>query len=370
MARLVSRLAPVSTIWLGLLAGCASNAITPPPPSSGSGSGTGSTSGTASGSGTGTGTGAASGSSGTGGASGTSTSGAASKMDAGVDAQAFCQVTAMGGGSLPFIVDTIYHPSGWMGDAPAYPAKPADLANGLPAAPATTARMSLLPTGYTTIGDACTMDMIGRSSASAQGGCWKVTFIPFAKTIQPGSTAGTTKIGGGPGYGWAGAFWQYKLNNWGNLGGGYPIPPNATAVSFWAYGKSGGERVRFFTGEGAGTPCSDYVATTSVDTVLPNPPAWKQFTIPITGLDYSVADVTPGQGVGGYYGGVLGAFGFGVGDQTLTPDGGSAPPNETDLDAGPVADPAVPGQTFPPFFDSTVVFYIDDIEFQISDAGM
>jgi hypothetical protein len=289
----------------------------------------------------------------------------------GVDAQAYCHVPAIDAGSLPFVVDTAFVPSGWMGDAPAYPAMPANPSNGQPSVPGTTARLSLLPVGYTNIGDACTLDGVGRSSANAKGGCWKVTYVPLPKALEPGQGSGTTKVGGGPGYGWAGVFWQYPLNNWGQVGGGYPIPPGATKVSFWARGKDGGERIRFFTGEGLGTPCSDYVNTTAVefgvDQGLPlaSPPAWTNFAVNITGLDYSAANILAGQGIGGYFGGVIGAFGFTVADQTLPSlDGGSAPPNETDPEGGLVVDPAVPGKAFPPFFDSTITFYIDDIEFQ------
>jgi hypothetical protein len=282
-----------------------------------------------------------------------------------VDAQAFCKVPNLNVESLPFVVDTAFVPSGWMGDAPAYAATPADPVTGTPAFPATTARMTLFPTGYSMIGDACTPDGIGRSSPSARGSCWKVTFVPFPKSIQPGAGPGTMKIGGGPGYGWAGALWQYPKNNWGSLAGGYPIPPGATTVSFWARGHDGGERVRFFTGEGLNAPCSDYVSTTSMDATFPSTPAWVHYTIDIRGLAYGTTGITPGQGLGGYFGGVLGAFGFGVGDQTLPPlTGASAPPNETDPTSAPVADPAVPGRLFPPFFESTIQFYIDDIEFQ------
>lgn len=279
------------------------------------------------------------------------------------DASVFCKVPDINAGSLPFVVDTAFVPSGWMGDAPAYEAMPANPLTGTPASPATTARITLVPRGYSMIGDACTPDGVDRSSPNAKGACWKVTFVPFPKSIQPGVTG--TKIGGGPGYGWAGAFWQHPANNWGTLGGGYPIPPGASTVSFWARGTDGGEKVRFFTGEGLSTPCSDYVATASTNAILSDPPAWQRYTIDITGLDYSSSGITPGQGLGGYYGGVLGAFGFAVGAQTLPSlNGGSAPPNETDPNSAPVADPAVPNALFPPFFDSTITFYIDDIEFQ------
>jgi hypothetical protein len=371
MTRLAPRFAtPVSTILLGLLAACASN---PVGNSSGSSSGGGGSSGTSGGTTTGSGTSGA-GTSGAGTTSGGTTSGTGAtggSADGGVNAPAFCRVpSTVDAGSLPFVVDTAYVPSGWMGDAPAYMAVPANPSLGTAASPATTARMTLTPTMYGTIGDACTPDGVGRSP-NPQGACWKVVFVPFPKTIQPGSTPGTTKIGGGPGYGWAGAFWQYPKNNWGTVGGGYPIPTGANTVSFWAKGTAGGEKVRFFTGEGLNTPCSDFVATTSTNATFPTTPAWTHYTIDITSLQYGTAGITPGQGSGGYFGGVLGAFGFGVGDQTLPSlDGGSAPPNMTDLDAAPVSDPAVADASFPPFFDSTVTFYIDDIEWQLTDGGM
>jgi hypothetical protein len=378
MTRLVSRIAsPLSTILLGFLAACASNS-----PGVGSGSNATSGSNPASGStssgGTGTTSGAGGGTGATGsGSSGTGSSGAGSSGSASsgmdIDAAAFCRPAPGNGGSIPFVVDTVYVPSGWMGDAPAYMAVPADPTTGSPASPATTARMTLLPQGYQMIGDACSPDLgVGRSSPNAKGTCWKVTFVPFPKTIQPGITAGTTKIGGGPGLGWAGAFWQYPKNNWGSLAGGYTIPPGANVVTFWARGTAGGEKVRFFTGEGANTPCSDFVAATSLNATFPPTPTWTQYVIPLQGLPYGTANITPGQTLGGYYGGVLGAFGFGVGDQTLAAlDGGSAPPNATDPNSAPVSDPAVADASFPPFFDSTITFYIDDIEFQfLADAGM
>src|SRR5580658_605009 len=154
MTRLARRLlTPASSILLGLLAGCASNPVGPPGGGTGSGtlsatSGSGASSGTPAGA-----SGTKSGGAGTsGGGSGGSTSGSAASgaADAGpqVDAAAFCRVPSLDAGSLPFIVDTAYVPSGWMGDAPAYMAVPANPMLGSPAVPATTARMVLTPVGY------------------------------------------------------------------------------------------------------------------------------------------------------------------------------------------------------------------------------
>jgi hypothetical protein len=283
------------------------------------------------------------------------------------DPAGYCKVPALPAycTTLPFVVDSVYVPSGWMGDAPHFTAMPADPSLGIPAQSARSARMQLAPVGYNLANkDACTPAGVGRApNAAAGAGCWQVTFTPFPKTVQP-AVGGGTKIGGGPGYGWAGAFWQFQQNNWGGLGGGYPIPQEANTVSFWVKGKVGGERVRFFAGEGINMPCADFVNATTPeggDVILTT--SWKQVTIDLTGLDWT----TPNP-AGGYYGGIVGAFGFGVGDQVLTPGGGSAPPNDTwndpniHLDGGLVYDPNTM-QAFPPFFDSTIVFYIDDIEY-------
>lgn len=47
--------------------------------------------------------------------------------------------------------------------------------------------------------------------------------------------------------GWAGAYWQYPENNWGNLSDGLDLSW-ANKLTFWAKGKIGGERIRFFVG--------------------------------------------------------------------------------------------------------------------------
>ena len=47
--------------------------------------------------------------------------------------------------------------------------------------------------------------------------------------------------------GWAGIYWQYPENNWGDKGPGLDLS-GATKVTFWARGKNGGEWVKFFVG--------------------------------------------------------------------------------------------------------------------------
>ncbi len=45
--------------------------------------------------------------------------------------------------------------------------------------------------------------------------------------------------------GWAGIYWQYPENNWGDKGQGLDLL-GATKLTFWARGKNGGEWVKFF----------------------------------------------------------------------------------------------------------------------------
>jgi hypothetical protein len=161
--------------------------------------------------------------------------------------------------------------------------------------------------------------------------------------------------------------WQYPADNFGDLGGGFPIPPGATKVTFWTRGAVGGERVNFFIGQGQGNVCSDVGPKFLNGAPLlftPLETQWVKQSIDITGVDYQAANAPPSSALGGYFGGVIGAFGFRVNDQTLPAlEGGSAPPNETDPDGGPVVDTAS-GQSFPAFFPSTITFYIDDVEWQ------
>ena len=282
--------------------------------------------------------------------------------------------TGVNAGTLPFAVDNVYKPTGWMGDAPDYPAL---MASG---AYERTARMQLSPVGYNNANDdACSPDVGGRSSANAKGNCWKVVYTPFPKFCTP--------------YGWAGAFWQYPNNNWGTgnpannapgsnviQAGGFPIPQSPTGnaqLSFWARGAVGGEKVKFFSSEGPTFPCQDYSEGSSLNETLAT--TWTQYILPLTGLSYSTPSpsmlIAMGENApNNYFGGVIGAFGFGVGDQVNMAGGGAVP--EPGPDSGvdcPVPQPQratpTPGCT-PPMacasdsYYSTVTFYIDDIEWQ------
>jgi len=51
---------------------------------------------------------------------------------------------------------------------------------------------------------------------------------------------------------WGGTVWQSPANNWGTATG-FAIPSGYAQVRFWAWGKSGGEKLTFLTGLGADT---------------------------------------------------------------------------------------------------------------------
>jgi hypothetical protein len=292
-----------------------------------------------------------------GGGSGSSSGGSGSGTEGGVKdatpdhvmADAAQCTAAPATGTLPFVVDSAFVPSGWMGDGPAYMAMPADDA-GTPARPATTAAMTLEPVAYSSNSmDACTGTLdgagkdVGRSHPGAQGRCYKVTFSPFPK---------------GTGYGWVGAYWQNKKNNWGDQGPGYAIPAGATKITFWARGKFGQEWVKFFAGEGDATPCMDFAAAAgTVPPLTYLTTTWTKLTIDISNYPYALSSTMPS--------GVIGAFGFATGDQTTPqvaaaaaeagiPDGG--------LPEGGVGFPCTDTNQVIGCTNSHLEFYIDDIE--------
>ncbi len=83
---------------------------------------------------------------------------------------------------------------------------------------------------------------------------------------------------------WAGMYWQYPANNWGNMDTSYNLS-KATKLTFWARGDKGGERIEEFkmggiTGE---YPDSDSAGIGPV--VLTT--EWQQYSIDLQGKDLS-----------------------------------------------------------------------------------
>lgn len=175
-----------------------------------------------------------------------STSGTATTKDSGADATVEASepresstsdvsricVPGSGGGQLPFVVDSVYAPTGLFG------------------------------MGMTTTTAACT---VARASPTPKGNCHTATYTPTA------------------GGAFAGVFWQDNFN-WGTQGG-YSIPQGATKITFSARGNAGGETVSFIAGySGAATPttpCTDTIRADSMPLVLTT--TWTAYTLPLTG---------------------------------------------------------------------------------------
>ena len=169
--------------------------------------------------------------------------------------------------ALPFVVDTQYATSGFMGDG------------------ATPGAVTMTPAKT---GDS--RDCNGhRAGATAVGDCHAVVYAPPAAN----------------GMGWAGVYWQYPANNWGTKPG-YAIPPGATKVTFQAKGEKGGEKVTFLAGGiiNAGSAYTDSLKA-SVDVTLTAD--WAPYSIDLGGQTYSQ---------------VLGAFGWTMKASDAGPSGG------------------------------------------------
>lgn len=152
-----------------------------------------------------------------------------------------------GGAMLPFVVDTVFVSSGFMGDG--------SMAGTIAMTPAKT-------------GDSTDCNGM-RASTGAAGSCHQVAYTPPASG----------------GMGWGGVFWQYPANNWGTKPG-FAVPSGAKKVTFQARGAKGGEKVTFLAGgiQGAGNPYTDSIKAT-VTVTLTN--AWAQYQIDLSGQSYS-----------------------------------------------------------------------------------
>ncbi len=147
----------------------------------------------------------------------------------------------------PFVVDSFFVASGFMGDGE------------------TAGTIAMIPAKPTDNSDC----QGNRATPGAVGVCHDVTYTPPASA----------------GKGWGGVFWQYPANNWGTKAG-YSIPPGASKVSFWAKGAAGGEQVTFLAGgiAGAGSMYQDTVKSQIKATLTS---AWAQYSIDISGQMYT-----------------------------------------------------------------------------------
>ncbi len=80
--------------------------------------------------------------------------------------------------------------------------------------------------------------------------------------------------------GWGGVVWQSPANDWGDKPGGYDLS-SAAALTFWARGQKGGERVKF--GYGLIDRNKPYFDTAKAETEVTLSTEWKQYRLPLTG---------------------------------------------------------------------------------------
>jgi len=111
--------------------------------------------------------------------------------------------------------------------------------------------------------------------------------LAVASSDNPHSPPICTKIVYSPkgNNGWAGIYWQYPANNWGNNSKGYDLT-GAEKLTFWARGQVGGERAEFKVGGITGQYPDSMTTPISTDVVVLSN-EWQQYTIDLTGQDLS-----------------------------------------------------------------------------------
>lgn len=86
------------------------------------------------------------------------------------------------------------------------------------------------------------------------------------------------------GQGWAGIYWQYPENNWGEQRGKNLAERRYTKITFYARSDQEGQRATFKSG-GINKTFSDSFAMQSITVELT--PLWRQFSIPLKNADLS-----------------------------------------------------------------------------------
>jgi hypothetical protein len=86
-------------------------------------------------------------------------------------------------------------------------------------------------------------------------------------------------------YGWAGLYWQYPPNNWGNIPKAYDLT-GATKLTFWARGKYGGEVINKFQVGGITGKYRDSGVISIGPITLSE--QWRKYTINLRNMDNSI----------------------------------------------------------------------------------
>ncbi|HOV66777.1 MAG TPA: hypothetical protein PLI31_00265, partial [Methanoregulaceae archaeon] len=83
---------------------------------------------------------------------------------------------------------------------------------------------------------------------------------------------------------WAGIYWLYPENNWGNLPDGVDLTGHSR-LTFWARGQKGGEWAEFKVG-GVTGQYPDSLSARSTDEIQLSS-EWQQYSIDLSGADLS-----------------------------------------------------------------------------------
>lgn len=146
--------------------------------------------------------------------------------------------------------------------------------------------------------------------------------------------------------GWAGVYWQYPENNQGNLPEGIDLSW-ANELTFWARGKVGGEKVRFFVG-GIGTkdnPYPDSLRPPISSGFIQLTNQWQKYTINLL-----IAKPEPSYGQNLSH--VIGGFGLAT-DKCANPAGATFYLDDIYYTYDPnLTPPSPPGPTFAIYTDS------------------
>ncbi|NTX03215.1 MULTISPECIES: hypothetical protein [Myxococcus] len=119
----------------------------------------------------------------------------------------------------------------------------------------------------------------GYMGDGASGG---IVSAPECAATRPGTGKGdchkfTYTAGGGN---WGGVWWQYPESNWGDLPG-FEVPEGASVLSFYAWGATGGEVVKFLVG--LSTTADGFSLDTGDQTLTAEP---KEYTIDVSRVRY------------------------------------------------------------------------------------
>ena len=131
------------------------------------------------------------------------------------------------------------------------------------------AENNFFPTGNMGDFSSAKIDTYCKEMPYAGSTCVKIVYQP-----KPGQT-----------YGWAGLYWQYPPNNWGNIPKAYDLI-GATKLTFWARGKDGGEIINKFQVGGIDGKYRDSGIVSIGPVTLSK--EWRKYTINLKNMDNSI----------------------------------------------------------------------------------